>query len=60
MARAKKPNFIADLEEAIRVVLKDENATTAERIAAINAGTRLETARFKISGSDEEGSFYDR
>jgi hypothetical protein len=60
LARVEEPksNLIADLELAIRAVLKDANATLAEKIQAINAGTRLATARHKISGDDEEGSFF--
>lgn len=56
--RKTPTSLIADLEKAIREVLKDEEATLAEKIQAINAGTRLATARHKISGDDAEGSFF--
>jgi hypothetical protein len=64
MPRAPKkpttnPDLIPELERAIRSVLTDPNASLSERIQAINAGTRLATARYKIAGDEKEGSFFN-
>jgi hypothetical protein len=60
MPRAKKtPDqaFLETLERGVREVLRAENSTTAERIAAINAGSKLLMIRHKISETDESEFF---
>lgn len=58
----KKPvvreDTISKLEAKILMMLEDNDLSVAERIQLINAGTRLAVARHKISGDDEEGSFF--
>lgn len=58
----KKPvvreDTIAKLEAKILMMLEDDELSVPERIQLINAGTRLAVARHKISGDDEEGSFF--
>jgi len=71
MARRRKPpkdDFIAKLEKAILAMLEPEQKvgippvelTPEAKIQLINAGTRLATARFKISGDDEEGGYFSK
>lgn len=60
----KKPvarvDTISKLEAKILEMLDDVTLTVGERIQLINAGTRLATARHKISGDDEEGAFWNK
>lgn len=61
MARKKastKDQFITVIEEKIMVLMKQE-LDPKEMIQLINAATRLATARFKISGDDSEGAFFN-
>jgi hypothetical protein len=61
MSPPKKPaeprEFIDVLEDSIRSVLKDKEATVGERMAAINTGAKILLARYKISGDDEKNFF---
>lgn len=60
MARKKQvaDSAVTKLEAKILGMLDDDKLTVSERIQLINAGTRLAVARHKISGDDEEGSFF--
>lgn len=70
MARRKRKqdDTISKLEELIFALLEPEQKvgveppilTVAERIQLINAATKLTLARHKISGNEEEGSFYNK
>lgn len=60
MSRAKPEPLTVLLETAIREVLNNPDADLDAKIQAINAGTRLATARYKISGDTEEGSFFKK
>jgi hypothetical protein len=57
--KGKPPDqvFLETLERGVKEVLRAENSTTAERIAAINAGSKLLMIRHKISESDESQFF---
>jgi hypothetical protein len=54
---AQKREFIDVLEDGVREVLKNKEATVGERMAAINTGAKILMARFKISGDDEKNFF---
>jgi hypothetical protein len=58
-AKPKPPDqvFLEILEKGVRDVLKAEASTAAERIAAINAGSKLMMIRHRISESDEAQFF---
>jgi hypothetical protein len=58
-AKGKSPDqvFLEILEKGVREVLRAETSTAAERIAAINAGSKLLMIRHKISESDESEFF---
>ncbi len=61
MARAKsskQQDFIGLMEKQILFALDDPTLTMSERISLVNAGTRLATARHKISGDDSEGDYF--
>ena len=70
MARRKnKPDdTITRLEKQIFALLEPEQKigvtptelTVAERIQLINVATKLALARHRISGDDDEGSFYSK
>ncbi len=52
-------DFIAALEDGIRALLSDPDATPSEKSAAISAGVKLALARHKIEGGDE-GNFFSK
>jgi hypothetical protein len=51
-------NFISELENAVRAVLKDKEAKRGDRLKAIEVGTKLLAIRHKIDGGDDAGSFF--
>jgi hypothetical protein len=51
-------DFLTFLQVQIRGVLDGSDASPAERIKAIEMGTKLELARHKIKGGSE-GGFFD-
>lgn len=57
--KAKPPDqaFLETLEKGVKDVLRADSSTTAERIAAINAGAKLLMIRNKISESEESTFF---
>jgi hypothetical protein len=59
MRKAKTADqvFLETLERGVREVLRAEASTTAEKIAAINAGSKLLMIRHKISETDESEFF---
>lgn len=55
----KNDDLITLLEKGIRSVLSNKEATSKEKMEAVNAGTRLLMIKHKISGdSDEPGGFF--
>ncbi len=49
--------FLGILEGGVKAVLKDKDASAAERVAAITAGAKLLAIRHKISGEDQDSFF---
>lgn len=45
------------LEQGVRNVLRDKEATASEKLAAVNAGAKLLAIRHKIAGGDEDNFF---
>lgn len=48
------------LEPEQKIGVAPVELTPEAKIQLINAGTRLATARFKISGDDEEGGWFNK
>jgi hypothetical protein len=57
MTRKAEDTLMATLEQGIRAVLKDKDASTSERLQAITAGAKLLAVRHKLEGGDEGGFF---
>jgi hypothetical protein len=53
----KDEEFLSLLENGVREVLKAKRCTPAERLQAVNVGSRLLAIRHKIGGGDEENFF---
>ena len=51
--------LIEALEQGIKSVLNDKDATVKEKMAAIAAGTKVAAIKHKISGGDDKGGFFD-
>lgn len=54
---AKDEEFLQVLEKGIRDVLKSKASTPAEKIQAINAGSRLMAIRHKVGGGEDDNFF---
>ena len=50
-------NFLRLLENGVKRVLRDKEATASERLAAVSAGAKILMLKFKISGDDEKNFF---
>jgi hypothetical protein len=52
-------DFIDELEQGVRSVLKKKGSTAAERLNAVQAGIKLLAVRHKIEG-DETDNFFTK
>jgi hypothetical protein len=50
--------FLSELENAVRLVLKNRKSKPSDKLAAINAGVRLAAIKHKISNGDPEEGFF--
>lgn len=58
---AKEDELLKELEAAVRRIVKSNKSSRADKLSAINAGTRLLTIKHKIeNGSDTKEGFFDR
>jgi len=56
-----KDELLDDLEKAVREIVKRKKSTTADKLSAINAGTRLLAIRHKITGGeDSDKGFFSK
>jgi len=53
--RRSKDPLLADLRNAVKAVLSDAKATPAEKLKAIEAGSKLLMIQHKISDREDEG-----
>jgi hypothetical protein len=51
-------DLLAVLEKGVRDILKAKKSSKADRLSAINAGTRLLAIRHKINGGAEDEGFF--
>jgi hypothetical protein len=56
----KDDQFLDFLEEGIKKIVLSRKSSTAEKIAAINAGHRVAAMRYKVAGGDPETGFFDK
>lgn len=56
----KDDDFLNVLETAVRNIVKNKKASKADKLSAINAGTKLLAIRHKISSSDSEEGFFSK
>jgi hypothetical protein len=52
--------LLKELETAVRKIVKSPKTSQADRLAAINAGTRLLTIKHRINGDGEEKGFFNK
>ncbi len=52
--------FLKELESGIRKILRNKDATKADKLGAINAGVRLAAIKHRINGAsgDESEGFF--
>lgn len=58
-----KDDFFTLLEKGVKDILKDKEATAAQKIQAITAGTKLLQVKHKITdpdGDDDNKSFFGK
>ena len=59
MTKKTDTDFLQVLENGIRSVLENKEATSKEKMDAVNAGTKLMLIKHKISDTgDDAGSFF--
>ncbi len=57
----KEPKDLSEvLELAIRKVLRDKDTKPADRVKAIEAGTKLLSIKHKIEGGGNDGNFFGK
>ena len=52
--------FLTEMEKAVRSIINNRKASRADKLAAINAGTKLAAIRYKINGGDGDKGFFDK
>lgn len=55
---APKDDFFNLLEKGVKDILKDKEATAAQKIQAITAGTKLLQVKHKVSDPDDDGKSF--
>ena len=50
--------FLTELENAVRLVLKNRKSKPTDKLAAINAGVRLAHIKHKISNGEPDEGFF--
>jgi hypothetical protein len=53
-------NFLKDLENSVRAIIKNKKSTKADKLSAINAGIKIAAIKHKILGGDSEKGFFDK
>ena len=53
-------NFLKDLENSVRAIIKNKKSTKADKLAALNVGVKLAAIKHKILGGDDKGGFFDK
>jgi hypothetical protein len=53
-------DFLDELEAAVRKIVRSSKASKADKLSAINAGTKLLAIRHKINGGDDDKGFFGR
>jgi hypothetical protein len=59
-APGKEDELLKELEMAVRRIVKSNKSSRADKLSAINAGTKLLAIRHRILGGDVEKGFFDR
>ena len=54
----KDDEFLKELEMAVRKIVKSNKTSKADKLSAINAGTKLLAIRHKITGGDQDKGFF--
>lgn len=55
---AAKDDFFTLLEKGVKDILKDKEATAAQKIQAITAGTKLLQVKHKVLDPDDDGKSF--
>jgi hypothetical protein len=51
-------DMLVELEKAVRAILRNRKTKAADRLSAINAGTKLLAIKHKIEGGDDKTGFF--
>lgn len=58
VAASTEKTLLDVLDQGVRDVLANDKASAAEKVNAINAGTKLLQIKHKINLGDDDGSFF--
>lgn len=53
-------DFFDTLEKGVRAVLENKKSTAAQKMAAINAGTKLLMVKNKLKDPEDDKSFFGK
>lgn len=53
-------DFMAELEQAVRKIIRSSKTSKADKLSAIGHGTKLLAIRHKITGGDEDKGFFSK
>jgi hypothetical protein len=51
-------DFLDELETAVRKIVRSNKASKADKLSAINAGTKLLAIRHRIQGGEDDKGFF--
>lgn len=56
----KDDDFLKELEQGVRSILRNRKASRADKLSAITAGVKVAQIRHRIVGGDEKAGFFDK
>lgn len=58
--KTKDDDFLSELEEGVRKILRNKKSAKADKLSAINAGVKIAAIRHKISGGEGDEGFFGK
>lgn len=52
--------FLKELENGVREILKNRKSSKADKLSAINAGVKVAQMRHKITGGSDDSGFFGK
>ncbi len=52
--------FLTELENGVRSILRNRKSSKADKLSAINAGVKIAAIKHKIGGGDDKEGFFGK